>query len=168
MTNIRPCTIADVDIIQQLATAIWWPTYSPILTVAQINYMLNSIYSKDTISSQIESNIQTYILLIVGDVPTGFAAYSPRTENPDVYKLHKLYCLTTTKGMGYGKLLLDTVEDAVRKEGKSVLELNVNRHNTAIGFYQKMGFEVVYSEDIEIGNGYWMNDYVMRKNCSSI
>jgi hypothetical protein len=43
------------------------------------------------------------------------------------------------------------------------LELNVNRHNPATVFYQKMGFEIVYSEDIDIGQGFWMNDYVMRK-----
>ena len=46
--------------------------------------------------------------------------------------------------------------------GKETLDLNVNRHNKAKNFYEKMGFQVAYEEDIPIGK-YWMNDYVMRK-----
>ena len=30
-------------------------------------------------------------------------------------------------------------------------------------FYEKLGFTVIKEEDIDIGNGYLMNDYVMEK-----
>jgi diamine N-acetyltransferase len=46
--------------------------------------------------------------------------------------------------------------------GKHTVDLNVNRHNKAKSFYEKMGFVVAYEEDIPIGS-YWMNDYAMRK-----
>ena len=163
MITIREAVTEDAQSIQLLAEAIWWPTYSPILSEEQIKYMLAKMYDLQTISQQIASGAQSYLLLYVDSTPTGFAAYSPRTENPEVYKLHKLYCLTETKGKGYGKLLLLAVEAKVKDAGKNILELNVNRHNPALGFYEKMGFETVYSEDIDIGNGYQMNDYVMRK-----
>jgi ribosomal protein S18 acetylase RimI-like enzyme len=39
--------------------------------------------------------------------------------------------------------------------------LNVNRNNKALGFYQKFGFVILREEDIDIGNGYFMNDYIM-------
>jgi GNAT superfamily N-acetyltransferase len=66
------------------------------------------------------------------------------------------------QGKGYGKMLLQAVEHAVLKAGENILELNVNRDNKAKQFYERMGFEVVYDEDIPIGP-YWMNDHVMRK-----
>ncbi|MBS1771644.1 MAG: GNAT family N-acetyltransferase [Bacteroidetes bacterium] len=163
MIEIKKATTADVDLIRQLADAIWWPTYAPIISEAQISYMLENIYSSNVIWQQIENDIQTYIILYVDNIPTGFAAYSTRPENTDVYKLHKLYCLVNTKGKGYGKLLLQAVENAVTDAGKNILELNVNRNNPAIAFYEKMGFTTAYTEDIDIGNGYYMNDYVMRK-----
>lgn len=163
MTLIRPATIADIDTIRQLATHIWWPTYSQIISAEQITYMLDNMYSENVIAKQIREGSQNYILLFANNLASGFASYGPRTENHKIIKLHKLYCLTNTKGLGYGKLLLGAVEDAIRNDNKSVLELNVNRHNPATGFYQKMGFEIVYSEDIDIGQGFWMNDYVMRK-----
>jgi len=163
MTEIRRATEADVPIIQNLAETIWWPTYGPILSAAQLRYMLDTIYSAATIQKQIAGGEQIYLLLLDDGQPIGFASYGPRTENPDIYKLHKLYCLVETKGKGFGKLLVHAVEKAVAATGKTVLELNVNRHNPAIGFYEKQGFTIAYEEDIAIGEGYFMNDYVMRK-----
>ncbi len=162
-TRIIEATINDAEAIQQLAEAVWWPTYSPILSEDQIKYMLSKMYDIDTIKEQINTQSQYYLLLFAEGILTGFAAYSPREENATIYKLHKLYCLTTTKGKGYGKLLLQAVEAKVKESGNNTLELNVNRYNPALNFYGKMGFAIAYTEDIEIGNGYQMNDYVMRK-----
>ena len=114
------------------------------------------------ITAQIAHNIQTYLLLIEDEKPVAFAAYSPREEDAEIYKLHKLYCLPETQGKGYGKILINEVAAKTIKAGKHTLDLNVNRYNKAKSFYEKMGFEVAYEEDIAIGT-YWMNDYVMRK-----
>jgi len=162
-TRITAATIDDAQAIQQLAEAVWWPTYSPILSEEQITYMLSKMYDIETIKEQISTQSQLYLLLYTDNVLTGFAAYGARTENPEVYKLYKLYCDTNTKGKGYGKQLLQAVEEKVKEAGSNTLELNVNRYNPALTFYEKMGYEIAYTEDIEIGNGYQMNDYVMRK-----
>lgn len=163
MTVIRPADIDDAVIIRNLAEAVWWPTYRPILTDDQIRYMLDTIYDLESIRRQVTTGEQTYLVLQEDDIAKGFAAYSPRKENPAIYKLHKLYCLPETKGKGFGKLLLEAVEQAVKNAGISFLELNVNRYNPAYGFYEKMGFSTIYDQDIDIGGGYWMNDFVMRK-----
>ena len=105
---------------------------------------------------------QTYLLLIEDEKPVAFAAYSPRDEDPEIYKLHKLYCLPEMQGKGYGKILINEVISKTIEAGKHTLDLNVNRFNKAKSFYQKMGFRVVYEEDISIDK-YWMTDYVMRK-----
>ena len=162
MPVIRKATVNDVETIRQLADAVWWPTYSSILSVEQLGYMLSEIYSTEKITSQIIKGEQTYLLLIEEDVPVAFAAYSPRDEDADIYKLHKLYCLPLTQSKGYGKLLVERVCADVLTTGKNMLELNVNRYNPSKSFYEKMGFVVVYEADVAIGP-YWMNDYVMRK-----
>ena len=162
MYTIRRATIKDVETIRSLAKEIWYDTYLPILAEAQLEYMLGEIYSTKKLSTQIKNNEQTFLVLIEDEQIVAFAAYSPREENPDIYKLHKIYCLPATQGKGYGKVLINTVCDAVIKAGKHILELNVNRHNTAKDFYEKMGFKVIYEEDVPIGP-YYMNDYVMRK-----
>ena len=162
MYSIKEATVADTDAIISIATETYWSVYGPILTEEQIVYMLGTIYSVETISGQIANNVQSFLLLLEDEEPVAFAAYSPRTENPDIYKLHKLYCLPKTQGKGYGKVLLNAVADKVKAAGKNVLDLNVNRYNNAKTFYEKMGFKVIYEEDIPVGD-YFMNDFVMRK-----
>jgi GNAT superfamily N-acetyltransferase len=162
MYSIRQATINDLETIRQIANDTWWATYSPILEKEQISFMLDEIYSVEKISSQLKNNTQTYLLLIEDEKPVAFAAFSPREEDPEIYKLHKLYCLPVTQGKGYGKVLINEVAQKTLDASKHTLDLNVNRNNKAKNFYEKMGFLVAYEEDIPIGP-YWMNDYVMRK-----
>ena len=57
--------------------------------------------------------------------------------------------------------MVDRVLCDVREFGAHKLRLNVNIHNTpAINFYEKYGFHKAYDEDIDIGNGFFMNDHV--------
>ena len=95
--------------------------------------------------------------------PVGFASYSP-SFNDKIYKLHKLYVLTSIQGQGLGKALINFIIDEIKSAGGEALELNVKRDNKAKAFYEKLGFDVVREEDIDIGSGYWMRDYVMRRN----
>jgi len=162
MYFIIKATPNDVETIRDIAEKTWRHTYSPILEKEQINYMLGEIYSVEKITSQLKHDTQIYLLLIEDEKPVAFAAYSPREEDSEIYKLHKLYCLPETQGKGYGKILINEVAAKTLDAGKHTLDLNVNRHNKAKSFYEKMGFEVAYEEDIPIGK-YWMNDYVMRK-----
>ena len=162
MYTIRKATLSDLETIIEIAGKTWWATYSPILEKEQIEFMLSRIYSVENISAQLEHGAQTYLLLIEDNKPVAFAGYSPREEDPEIYKLHKLYCLPETQGKGYGKILINEVANKTIEAGKHTLDLNVNRHNKAKNFYEKMGFSVAYEEDIPIGP-YWMNDYVMRK-----
>lgn len=162
MAIVRPSTVEDTNIIRDIAEKTWWPTYEPIVGVAQVRYMLDAFYNAGTLQQQIANGEQVYIILEEDNEPVGFAAYAPRAEDPSVYKLHKLYCMPGIHGKGYGKTLVQAVEQAVRDAGSAMLELNVNRYNPSIKFYEKMGYSIAYEEDVPIGP-YWMNDYVMRK-----
>ena len=46
--------------------------------------------------------------------------------------------------------------------GSAAIELNVNRQNLALGFYRRMGMRIDREGDFDIGNGFYMNDYIMR------
>ncbi len=165
MVTIRQAIVSDAPIIQNLAETIWWPTYSSILKPDQIRYMLDHIYDLNTITKQITTGSQCYLVMEENSTPVGFASYSKRSEDPSVHKLHKLYCLPARQGQGNGRQLLAAVEKRTLEEGNKLLDLNVNKFNPARSFYEKMGFSVIYEEDIPIGP-YWMNDFVMRKQLS--
>jgi ribosomal protein S18 acetylase RimI-like enzyme len=62
-----------------------------------------------------------------------------------------------------GELMLDKIVALAKENRSDTLSLNVNRFNKAFVFYQKMGFEIIAEEDIPIGQGYLMEDYIMEK-----
>jgi ribosomal protein S18 acetylase RimI-like enzyme len=67
------------------------------------------------------------------------------------------------QGNGIGDSILNYIIDKIRLDIPVSLLLNVNRDNPSIHFYKKKGFKIIGSEDIDIGNGFFMNDYVMEK-----
>ena len=72
--------------------------------------------------------------------------------------------MPTMQGNGVGKLLLETAFSYAKEKkdkGCARIELNVNRKNKAVEFYRRMGMNIVKEGDFPIGNGYYMNDYIM-------
>ena len=121
--------------------------------------MLQQIYSEKALQQQMDDRHQ-FILIYNAGIPVGFASYSE--IEPTVYKLHKIYVLPVHQGRGTGKFILQQIINDIKPKGATALRLNVNRSNTAKSFYEKMGFTVIRTEDIDIGNGFFMNDYVME------
>ena len=71
--------------------------------------------------------------------------------------------LPASQGKGVGAALINSIgEIAIENKNESLL-LNVNRYNKAVGFYEKVGFKVVGNEDIDIGDGFLMEDFIMEK-----
>ncbi|HRP55838.1 GNAT family N-acetyltransferase [Agriterribacter sp.] len=163
MIQFRNAGSADIPLIRKLTLAVWPQTYSHILRREQVDYMLEMMYSESSLQYQINAQQHRFIIACDGDEPVGFASWS-FTPDKDVCKLHKIYVLQNQQGKGTGKKLIEHVTETCRAAGAAMLELNVNRHNKARAFYSRMGFTVVREEDIDIGHGYSMNDYVMQKS----
>jgi ribosomal protein S18 acetylase RimI-like enzyme len=159
--TIRRATSADITTIQHLTSIIWPATYSSILSRDQIEYMLELMYSSESLRRQMEDLHHHFILCYDGDEAVGFASFSDLGEN--VFKLHKIYVLPDRQGRGIGRFMIDYIIAEIRQKGAVALDLNVNRQNPARFFYERLGFTIIREEDIDIGKGYWMNDYVMRK-----
>ncbi len=159
---IRQATLADVGIIRELALATWPVAYAEILSPAQLDYMLQLIYSSEALTLQMQEKNHRFILLYEDEQPVGFASYAAKDVNqPHIFRLHKIYVLPTQQGKGSGQQLIDYVVRQAQSAGAAQLELNVNRNNPSVHFYQNKGFKILHEEDIDIGDGYFMNDYVM-------
>jgi GNAT superfamily N-acetyltransferase len=159
--SIRPADLEDINTIGFLAQQIWPDTYGAILPAAQLRYMLNLFYSPASLRRQMVEEHHQFVLVEKGEEAIGFASWAA-AEEPGVFKLHKVYFLPGQQGKGLGRSLLQFIFGAIRPEGAKTLRLNVNRYNKARQFYERMGFSVTKEEDVSIGNGYFMNDYVME------
>jgi diamine N-acetyltransferase len=164
MMTVQQAGIEHIRLIMDIAGQTWPAAYREILSPAQMQYMLTLFYSEASLQEQMLQKQHRFILVFDNDAAVGFASYSPKSnQEPTVYRLHKIYLLPNQQGRGTGKFLLDYIISDIKNSNAAALELNVNRNNKAQYFYQKHGFEIIKEEDIDIGNGYFMNDYVMRK-----
>jgi ribosomal protein S18 acetylase RimI-like enzyme len=161
MITLRKAKEDDIEIIMDIAAATWPSTYLDIIGQAQIDYMLDKMYNKGELLKQF---MEGHIFLIAeeGENQFGFAGYSIIGHDARIYKLHKLYVLPSAHGKGVGKILINEVFNQVKDAGGSALQLNVNKHNKAKDFYLKGGFTIKESVKLDIGEGYFMDDYVME------
>lgn len=159
---IRIASKSDIPLISDLAEKTWWPSYSQIISDEQISFMLNDMYSAESLLEQMNSGIE-FLIIERENIGIGFASYSLIDEQNQVYKLHKLYILPSAQGSGAGNKLIDHVSESAKKRGGKILELNVNRGNPAQHFYKKVGFEIYQTVDINYHH-FILNDFVMRKD----
>lgn len=157
---MRTATAQDIEMIRKLSQEVWPKTYASILVPDQILYMMELMYSEDALSKQMNSG---HRFLIVYDElsPIGFASYNEIEQS--IFKLQKIYILQQYQGRGAGGFVIEKIINEIKNSGATALQLNVNRKNKAKNFYEKIGFNVIRKEQIDIGNGYFMNDYVMEK-----
>jgi len=162
MVQIVEASDGDFGTIRDLAYAIWPGTYGHILSGEQLNYMLSTFYSTETLAETVGIGHQ-YVLVLEDAKPLGFMSYQHHYKGNPVTRIHKIYVLPETQGKGIGKMLIEKIEAWARQSQSEALSLNVNRYNNALGFYQKLGFEIMGEINIEIGRGYLMEDYMMEK-----
>jgi ribosomal protein S18 acetylase RimI-like enzyme len=159
--EIRQLKINELEIIKSLAYRIWPKTYGQIISQEQMTYMLEWMYSIETLEINFNKN-HTFFCISSGNKDIGFL--DVETDHPEVgnMKIHKIYVLHEQHGNGYGyKLMLEARDFAKAREMNS-MSLQVNRNNPAIDFYKRFGFKIIDEQDFEIGNGFYMNDFVMQ------
>jgi GNAT superfamily N-acetyltransferase len=151
--------------IASLASEIWREHYTPIIGAAQVEYMLAKYQSAEQIYRDITENGYTYFTAKDIGILTGYCAVHPQD---DALLLSKLYVRSNYRGKGLARAFLNEAAALCGEHGK--IRLTVNKYNHgAIAAYHKMGFETVDSVKVDIGGGFFMDDYVMELsvNCCS-
>lgn len=148
--------------IRSIAHLTWHKTYASIISEKQISYMLELFYADAVLSRQMSDPLHHFSVALLNDTVVGYSHCIEDENEPGLIKLSKLYILPDSQGLGIGRLLMQHVAGLCRRLKKHSLILNVNRHNPAVEFYQRMGFEIVRQVDIPLGE-FWLNDYIMQK-----
>ncbi len=166
MISITPATEAQLAVIQTIAHQTWPTTFAAILSPEQISYMLEMMYSPDSLKAQLNEKSHVFLLARESDSGNylGFLSYELDYRGAPKTKIHKIYLLPNSQGKGVGKQLIEQATERAKAGQNTTLSLNVNRHNKAIQFYERLGFRHVANETIDIGNGFIMDDYVMEKS----
>ena len=153
------CGADDAKELSEMAWDIWTDYYGTIITGDDIEYILRTFQTEEAIRKQI-SDGSLYSFIMDGGVKAGYLCIVP--EGDSLF-MSKLYVSKEFRGRGLGSKALDEIV----KEGKALnvnrIYLMVNRHNLpSIEIYKHKGFTITRAEKKDIGNGYFMDDYLME------
>ncbi|UCB54841.1 MAG: GNAT family N-acetyltransferase [Thiotrichales bacterium] len=162
------CTIhritsdSDITAVAELADEIWHEHFIPIIGDQQVDYMLEKFQSPAAIAEQLQSGFEYYIAAIDKRY-VGYMGLVPDPPNGTMM-ISKIYVKREARGDGIGKRLLQLVETECNQRRIDTIWLTVNRFNHApIEWYRRKGFFVVDEVKKDIGGGFYMDDFIMRK-----
>ncbi len=160
MTEFQKVLPEEAAELSVFASEIVKEHYDPILGTKQNDYMIAMFQSPSAIRHQLEEGGRYYRLVSDGQC-AGFTAFYPKKNK--MY-ISKLYVHKDFRRKHIAKDTVAFIEEQARCEGLKGIFLNVNKYNSgSIAAYEKMGFVNVYAEKNPIGNGYFMDDFVMEK-----
>ncbi|MFA7622852.1 MAG: GNAT family N-acetyltransferase [Candidatus Methanomethylophilaceae archaeon] len=146
--------------IAKLAKEIWTECFGSMLPPGQTEYMIEKFQSEEAIIEQMSEGY-IYDTIFFGKRNVGYSAI--KVEEDRIF-ISKIYLLSGFRGRGLAYERFQEIEAIARDLGKPNLYLTVNRNNEpAIRFYRSMGFFIDDEVDKDIGGGFSMNDYIMRK-----
>jgi len=152
---------ADFDAVTALAYAIWLPHYSPLVGTEKTEYILSLRFTPNNLRAYIGAADNGMELLRVDGALVGYCSYA---KQGDALKLEQLYLLSEHKGRGLGGLMLRHVESLARDFGCQRMFLQVAKGNKdAIAVYLRTGFVIRDAVEIDIGDGFVMDDYILEK-----
>lgn len=165
--KIDKAEITDLPIIREIAEITWPYNYKNMISAEQIDYMLKLMYSDKSLLEQLQIN-HIFLIAREADKPVGFASYELNFKGFKQTRLHKIYVLPQYQGKGVGKKLMQTVISLAIDSKNHQISLTVNKNNTAVSFYKTQGFIIKEEVKMPIGNGFYMDDYIMQKSFNPV
>lgn len=168
--SVRECTAADASRVAALGARLFREAYGPTHPEPELSRYLAREYTTAVFA---DAATQDGAFLLVVEDPNGveigytWVRSSPNPPN-GVSGMHcaeivRFYVATERQGQGLGALLMTRCFDVARARGYDALWLQVWKEAPwAIGFYKKMGFEIVGSAVFYFGDRIG-DDHVMAR-----
>jgi ribosomal protein S18 acetylase RimI-like enzyme len=152
-------TRGDRQQVADLARVIWQGHYPAVITVAQIDYMLARFQSAEAIAEQISAGMR-YWLVMLGNEAIGYLAAQKR--GTELF-ISKFYLLAAHRGRGFGRQCMAFLAEYAEAQDAERLMLTVNKGNSSVAIYQRLGFVIDGPLVQAIGGGYVMDDFQMSR-----
>ena len=110
--------------VQEIAKLTWPDTFKEILSPDQIDYMLNWMYSAESLLDQMIVKKHQFYLIRNENQAIGFFSFS--SQNSEDYFIHKFYIDQQISNTGIGSKSLNYLIEVVKPKS---LMLTVNRSN---------------------------------------
>ena len=157
-------TDTQVREIADLAKVIWNEHFTPIIGKDQVDYMVEKFQSYPALKEQISEEYEYYQIFSSGEF-CGYTGIHPGEDNR--LFLSKLYLKKESRGHHLATGAFSFLKEICRERGYSAIWLTCNKHNdNSLGVYRHFGFEIIDTQEADIGGGFIMDDYIMKYKIS--
>ncbi len=157
-------TDTQVREIADLAKVIWNEHFTPIIGKDQVDYMVEKFQSYPALKEQISEGYEYYQIFSGGEF-CGYTGIHPGEDNR--LFLSKLYLKKESRGHHLATGAFSFLKEICRERGYSAIWLTCNKHNdNSLGVYRHFGFEIIDTQEADIGGGFIMDDYIMEYKMS--
>jgi ribosomal protein S18 acetylase RimI-like enzyme len=134
--TIRRATLSDIPGIQRVARLSWRKTYSPFVSAADLDHVIELLYSHDRLS-----NDRPGLVRIVAEVEGEVVGYAFAGRDPDrSIHLYAIYVLPEHQRHGLGTQLMWAALDPFASDGAAEAYIGVYPANHAARrFYEHHG-----------------------------
>ena len=181
--EFRAVTENDIEELARVAHEIWHGYWPPIIGQAQTDYMVNTLQSVPALKKAILEDGYQYWLLVDEDGIAGYTGcdiermtgdethdkpfhHSPVVDATWKHRLFisKIYLYPRARGKHYASRVIEFYEQLCQNENLPVMYLMVNRRNElGLRAYKGRGFQIMEETEADIGEGFYMIDYIMAK-----
>ena len=171
--NIKPCTLSQVQLLQEIAIKTYYETFSDTNSEALLQSYFEASLNIKTLSQHlVHPHSAFYFIYAKNDTqyttPAGFLKLNINDAqsdlmDPTALEVEKIYLLDAFLSQGLGKQMIEFSITQAKQKNKSYLWLGVWENNfPAIKFYQKMGFEQFSTHNFDMG-GDIQTDWLMKR-----
>lgn len=167
--HLRPVEENDLDDLASMAKRIWHDYFPPMIGQEQVDYMVGKFQTADAIRHQIKEGYRYFWIEAhyeTGDARMGYLAYRHEPATASLF-VSKFYLEARARKKGVGWAAQRGLEEEAGQLAAGTIWLTVNRENhAAIETYKGWGYKIIKEQMVDIGDGYFMDDYVMEKRLS--
>ena len=147
--------------LAEVANIVWHEAYKKIVSLSQIDYMVEKFQSFPALFEAINKNDYEYFFI---KADNNIAGYIGIKSEGDKLFLSKLYILKEYRGKQIASKSFEFIENLAKEKNLKAVWLTVNRNNNhAIEVYKHKGFVTTRKQVADIGNGFVMDDYIFEK-----
>jgi len=161
ITFEKVITKEQLEFLSHTANIVWHDAFKDILSLEQIEYMIDKFQSFSAFEKAIDQDNYQYYFVKNDDKVLGYIGLQIQKEK---LFLSKLYLLRESRGKKIATKSFEFIEEFAKKNNLKSVWLTVNKYNYhAIEVYKHKGFIKIRDLVTDIGNGFVMDDYVFEK-----
>lgn len=167
--QIRPATIADADMLTQLAARTFYYAFADMNTPENMQAYMSKAFTVPQLTAELSDPQAKFLIAEVEGVPAGYAKLQAGktpacVTGPKPVELVRLYVEQKFQGSGIANDLIQASFDEARSLGHRTIYLGVWEHNhRAQSFYFRWNFRVIGSHIFQMGSDAQL-DWLMERD----